>query len=217
MGRGDTGIVMSNEWTKGEHADAYLARKCEIPHRAEGEATLLSELPADAKRVLDLGCGDGHLLAIVLGRCPAATGVGLDFSARMLERAGERFAGDRRVTLLHHNLEERLPDLGSFDCIVSSFAIHHCADARKRELYAEVYSRLQAGGVFCNLEHVASPTGRIHERFLRELGIAQADEDPSNKLLDVETQLAWLREIGFADVDCYWKWRELALLAGIRQ
>jgi ubiquinone/menaquinone biosynthesis C-methylase UbiE len=206
---------MPNEWTNPEHACAYLARKTAIPHRDEGEP--------NTKRVLDLGCGDGHLLALVLDHCRRvypprrATGVGLDLSESMLEQAQKLFAGDPRVQFISHNMDQRLPDLGAFDCVVSSFAIHHCTHERKREIYAEVFSLLEPGGVFCNLEHVASPTPRIHERFLQEMEIAPADEDPSNKLLDVETQLRWLREIGFVEVDCHWKWRELALLVGCKE
>ena len=46
------------------------------------------------------------------------------------------------------------------------------------------------------------------------MGTAPEDEDPSQQAARRHTQLEWLRDIGFADVDCYWKWRELALLVG---
>jgi SAM-dependent methyltransferase len=134
----------------------------------------------------------------------------------MLDAAKQRFAGDFSVAVVTHNLDNPLPGLGKFDAVISSFAIHHVEHERKRELYSEIHALLNAGGVFCNLEHVASPTPRLHEEFLLGIGFTLETEDPSNKLLDLETQLGWLREIGFIDVDCHWKWRELALLAGRR-
>jgi tRNA (cmo5U34)-methyltransferase len=157
------------------------------------------------------------LLAQVKLNCPQATAVAIDFSAAMLAAAGARFAADESVTVVPHNLDEPLPSLGKFDAVISSFAIHHLVHERKRSLYAEVFDRLTPGGMFCNLEHVSSASNRIHQQFLEKLGVTRDTEDPSNQLLEVETQLAWLREIGFIDVDCHWKWREMALLAGQRK
>jgi len=206
--------MSTNLWSTPQHALDYLTQRADnVPHRAEGQAALLEWVPADARRVLDLGTGDGRLLAAVKQRCPGAEAVGLDFSPTMLERARMRF-GDRGVVLIQHNMDAPLPDLGAFDAVVSSFAIHHLVHERKRSLYGEVFKLLNPGGIFCNLEHVASPTQRLHAEFMRELDQTPENEDPSNKLLDVETQLQWLREMGMIDVDCHWKWRELALLAG---
>jgi len=47
---------------------------------------------------------------------------------------------------------------------------------------------------------------------MAKLGKTPETEDRSNRLLDVKSQLRWLQEIGFVDVDCYWKWLEFALL-----
>lgn len=215
-----------NLWTSTTHASDYLGRAGSIPHRTEGESTLLEFIPANTRHILDLGTGDGRLLALVkseLASRETARGgrgqleaVAVDFSPAMLEAAGKRFASDSSVSIVTHNLDHPLPALGRFDAVVSSFAIHHLVHERKRALYAEIHGLLNPGGVFCNLEHVASPTPRLHEEFLQALGLTPETEDPSNKLLDLETQMKWLREIGFVDVDCHWKWRELALLVGRR-
>jgi tRNA (cmo5U34)-methyltransferase len=205
-----------NLWTSSGHVRDYLERADSILHRTDGESTLVEFMPKTPRRVLDLGTGDGRLLALVKSGLAATSveGVAIDFSPAMLAAAGRRFAGDSAVTIVAHNLDNPLPELGTFDAVVSSFAIHHLLHERKRDLYGEIYGLLNPGGVFCNLEHVASPTPRLHEEFLHRIGYTVETEDPSNKLLDLEVQLQWLRDIGFVDVDCHWKWRELALLAG---
>jgi tRNA (cmo5U34)-methyltransferase len=208
-----------NLWTSNEHARDYLERADSISHRSEGESALLEFIPLSTRRILDLGTGDGRLLALVREELvrrahPDTDAVAVDFSPAMLEAARKRFAGDPSVRVITHNLDEPLPALGKFDAVISSFAIHHLVHERKRALFAEIFGLLNPGGVFCNLEHVASPTPRLHREFLERIGFTVETEDPSNKLLDFETQLGWLREIGFVDVDCHWKWRELALLVG---
>jgi len=205
-----------NLWSRTDHALDYLERADRIPHRREGESTLLEFIPQTTRRILDLATGDGRLLALAKREHPNTEAVAIDFSPAMIAAAEKRFADDSSVTVMTHNLDNPLPGLGRFDAVISSFAIHHLAHERKRTLYSEIYGLLNAGGVFCNLEHVSSPTPALHAEFLREIDKTPVTEDPSNRLLDLETQLVWMREIGFVDVDCHWKWRELALLAGRR-
>jgi tRNA (cmo5U34)-methyltransferase len=177
---------------------------------------LLEHVPRDVRRVLDLGTGDGRLLALLRADCPELLGVGLDFSELMLAAARARLAGDDQVELVKHDLAEPLPALGRFDAVVFSMAIHHLEHERKRSLYGEVFDLLNPGGVFANFEHVASATDRLHAAFFAAIEVPLEDADPSDRLLDVETQLGWLRELGFEDVDCYWKWLEMALLVGVK-
>lgn len=206
----------AGEWTTAEHVHRYLGRADEYPRRAEGESVLLEHVPRDARRILDLGTGDGRLLALLRIDRREMLGVGLDFSEPMLKAARERFADDERIELVEHDLAEALPTLGRFDAVVSSMAIHHLEHERKRSLYSEVFDLLEPGGVFANFEHVASPTHRLHRAFFAAIGEPLEHEDPSDRLLDVESQLGWLRELGFDDVDCYWKWLEMGLLIGVK-
>ena len=206
----------AEEWTTAEHVRRYLCRADEVPRRAEGETVLLEHVPRDARRILDLGTGDGRLLALLRIDRHEMLGVGLDFSELMLDAARKRFGDDDRVELVKHDLVVPLPALGRFDVVVSSMAIHHLEHERQRALYGEVFDVLKPGGVFANFEHVASATHRLHLAFFAAINEPLEHEDPSDRLLDVETQLRWLREHGFDDVDCYWKWLEMALLVGVK-
>ncbi|HEY7935444.1 MAG TPA: class I SAM-dependent methyltransferase [Solirubrobacteraceae bacterium] len=206
----------ATEWTNAERVLHYLHRAEEYPRRLEGEGVLLEHVPRDVRRILDLGTGDGRLLAHLRIDRPETLCVGLDFSEVMLEKARERFAEGDHVELVAHDLDTPLPELGRFDAVVSSMAIHHLEHERKRSLYGEVFDLLEPGGIFTNFEHVASPSHRMHIAFFQAIGEPLENEDPSDRLLDVESQLGWLRALGFQDVDCYWKWLEMALLVGVK-
>lgn len=139
--------------------------------------------------------------------------------------------------------ENNWPDLvttpplpASYDVIVSGFSIHHQPDAVKRRIYADIYDLLAPGGIFLNLEHVASasrwgetqfeeyfidalhryhaPRGQTREQVAADF-YHRPDKD-ANRLAPLETQLQWLRELGFQHVDCFFKVFELALFGGVK-
>lgn len=201
-----------DEWSDPGRVAEYLSR--EIPNRTTAEQMLLEALPARVERFLDLGSGDGRMVALVRSRHPEASAVGLDNSEPMLARAADRFSADPLVELREHELGLPLTVEGPFDAVVSGLAIHHLEDERKRELFGEVRALLAPGGVFANLDLVRPASAQIHARFRREIG--RAGDDPSDRLADLDEQLGWLREAGFGEVDCHFKWLEMALIVAVK-
>ena len=200
-------------WSDPDRVDRYLARVGEVTPRAAGEEVLVSVLPESPHSVLDLGCGDGRLAALVLEHRPSVQSVvAVDSSPTMLGHAHRRFADDHRVDVRAWQLEDPLTDLGSFDVVVAGLSIHHVDDQRKRGLFGEIARQLTDGGVFANLEVVASATPELHRQFLDLIG--RPDDDPEDRLAAVEDQLLWMREAGLTQVDCLWRWRGFALLVG---
>ena len=205
---------------------------------------ILSSRNGTVENFLDLGCGDGILGASILGRFPAARGVLADFSEPMLTQAREKLASvGPQLEFLDVDYSTPawtglMKDAAPFDAIVSGYSIHHQPDERKREIYAEIFGLLRPGGWFVNVEHILPSAELVTEMFESHIIEARvADEIRNggqqtreqiaaafhnrqdkqlNKLVPIEMQLDWLREIGYGDVDCYMRIYSLAVLAGRR-
>jgi SAM-dependent methyltransferase len=160
-------------WKDQEVARAFLTERSLLipdrPRQLEVLGRVVRHACPQARRLLDLGAGDGILLAALLAAFPQADGVAVDFSPLMLDQARQRLRTfGRRALTLEADLQHatwQASVAGPFDVIVSGFAIHHLTDERKRALYREIFDLLAEGGVFLNCEHVASTTPRIEQMF----------------------------------------------------
>lgn len=200
-------------WTDPDQVQWYTDRIGALAPRRAGEAALREMLPPAPRRVLDLGCGDGRLAALVLDARPSVTEVvAMDRSEPMLDQARARFAGDPRVEVVRGDLQDPIIADAPFDLVVSGFAIHHLEDERKRSLFGELRASLSPGGLFANLEVVQSSTLRRHREFLTAIG--RDADDPEDRLATIDDQLGWMSAAGFVEVECLWRWRGFALLVG---
>ena len=236
----------SHVWNNPEVARQFLQNvRGAIPLAIEQIDMMLRLLAAARNEVstfVDLGCGDGVLSAAILAEHPHARGIAVDLSDTMLDAARQQLQTHAsRIEFVRADFSQRdwsskVARVGPFDAVVSAFAIHHLADIRKRELYAEIFDLLLPGGMFINIEHVASATrwtesiwddymidaifgahlknaeGKSRAEVARDY-YNRADKD-ANVLAPLEVQCDWLRAIGYENVECYLKVLELAMFGG---
>ncbi len=152
----------------GEIAEAYEAFFPSL-HRYEGRVEdFLEETVSPGCRVLDLGCGPGHLTRAL---DPTVQVVGLDLSPEMIELARRgRPLGEYRV----HSYRDPIPgELGRFDVALTVGCLDFCDDLIQTLLH--VSEALRPGGrlLFTVLERRPGLTG--HEEPRRQ--VQTADDD----------------------------------------
>lgn len=130
---------------------AYEPIAMRLVRAAEWRAAVVDAVaPAPGERILDLGCGTGSLCVRLKARCPAATVIGVDPDAAMLDRARAQAeaAGVDPVFLAASatNLPHDPPLDRPFDACLSTLMFHHLEPAGKRAALAEALRLLKPGG-----------------------------------------------------------------------
>lgn len=175
---------------------------------------------------LDLGAGTGLLTALIFNAFPNASAGVLDISENMLAKARQRFTGNTRVDFFVMDYAQN-PLPGQHDLVVSAMSIHHLEDAGKKILMEKIHQTLRPGGLFIHAELARGATDVTERAYqhrwedhLKQTGL---DEDQlavvrERMALDkpalLENQLMWLRQAGFVDVDCFYKFYNFVVIAG---
>ncbi len=239
--------ITDSVWKSESVVAYYLERKASRPFLREQIDVMLKVIKGlgrPVQRFMDLGCGDGILAAMILEAFPDSDGVLVDHSPPMLTAAEKELAGfAERIHLCEADYGQAawvqsIQQYAPLDLVVSGFSIHHQPDSSKRRIYTQIFEILRPGGMFINMEHVASPTERLAELWdqirvdsLCELAVQsksnttraavekeyfERPDREANLFSSVESQCKWLKEIGYVDVDCFFKYFELAVFGGCR-
>ncbi len=178
-------------------------------------------------RICDLGCGDGILGQQLLVSLPGARLTLVDGSASMLDAARRRVNEGKNVRFLQAAFEAIIRgevQLGPFDFIVSSLAIHHLTQAERVALFFRAIEQLEPGGWFLNMDVVLpdepvlldwqyelwrewiieTEKHQHRPKWLRDTP-DETRRNPDNKLSRLASQLNGLRSAGFVDVDCLYR------------
>jgi tRNA (cmo5U34)-methyltransferase len=187
------------------------------------------------RRILDLGCGDGLMIQELLKVDDSIDVTLVDGSQAMLEAAGKRLAHFERKHCVNASFQELLaqdPLQSTFCFVMSSLAIHHLVMAQKEALFKYVYSHLDSGGLFLNIDVVLSPANDLEEWYLELwqewiethaadsqkaflLPVPQKYKDNLDNAPDpLLPQLQALEGVGFKNVDCYYKYGIFAMFGG---
>ncbi|MET3290959.1 UNVERIFIED_CONTAM: tRNA (cmo5U34)-methyltransferase [Brevibacillus sp. OAP136] len=180
----------------------------------------------ESPTILDIGAGTGLFSSFLLEKYPEAKLTLIDISEKMLEVAKSRFTNQPNVTyIVDDYTKHEFAD--TYDIVISSLSIHHLTDAEKKNLYAKIFSIMNNDSLFINADQVLGHTPYIEAMYkddwkkkVESSGLSATELSSAyertklDKMSPLNEQITWLKDIGFSDVDCVYKYFNFAVLFG---
>jgi len=180
--------------------------------------------------VLDLGAGTGLMAGMVASNYPNSTITLLDISDKMLCKARDRlkcYQNNFRFIVSNYSSTESFDK--NFDLVISSLSIHHLTAQEKQKLFKTIFVHLKTGGMFINADQVLGETEEIEQKYrstwlnqVKQRGITREELNAAlermkeDKMSTLASQIQWLKEAGFTNVNCWYKNYSFAVYSGLR-
>ena len=104
--------------------------------------------------LLDIGCGTGLELESIFRRFPKARVTGIDISADMLKRLGEKYGG-KNIELINADYTAYPFENRRFDAVAQFESLHHFVYDEKQKIYGKIYKALKPGGQYVGCDYIA--------------------------------------------------------------
>ena len=192
--------------------------KC-VPHYPKLLSCFADCLPDDFSpdAVLDLGCGNGNVTALLLNKFPHAHYTLLDASPEMLALCKQRFTGNNVTCIERYFRDYHFPQC-RFDLITASFSLHHLDSGEKQWIFPILFEALKPGGLFTCSDLMISKQHDQYETLCEEWRLFVDSHYPDGEKWkwltehhriydhpeDYETQKRWLLRAGFREIRIGW-------------
>jgi len=231
-------IIDSNNKMKQELVKEHFSKQADeyeelmarlIPHYREQHGIIYDLLPEKEQKkihVLDLGCGNGILSDLVIRKYPGSFIIAFDLTEDMLK------AYKKKHLKYSDRFELKIGDFrtdsigGDYDIILAGLTLHHLTWEERKSFYKTLYSALSKGGCLIARDIIIDEDPYVKEyqynlwkQFMKSRGedpefwyAKHIEKDYPPTLTD---HFKWLKQAGFKQVACYWRYLNFAITKAI--
>ena len=188
---------------------------------------------ANAKKILDIGCGAGNYTIKLLQRIPNLDCTLLDLSLPMLKQAEKRvkeLTSGGQIKIIQGDIREIDIGQGKYDIVIAAAILHHLREYGEwKRVFKKVYDSLVTGGSFWIFDLVSQEDSQIQKMSMNRYGdylINQGGESYKNHVFDyiekedtprsITFQMDLMKSVGFSQIEILHKNSVFGSFGGIK-